>query len=612
MSQIDKVMKLIGQTTQAIEKAKVDGNDSALAKLEELKIDLIIIGGGIALMDVTQAAAELAALTARLEKATKEIESANGSFYLGNLENTINEIRNEADKIAEETKPIPAVDNQPPPPTEVATGAATSLGNLSIPPTKPNSYVAFYKKVEFRSGWKAKADAAVDQLVRPDASARYRRVEELTGVPWWVTAVIHMMESSQRFNAHLHNGDPLTAPTVRVPRNRPSNWHSAMTWEESAADALSGGSKRWDEVEDWSLGNALMLMEKYNGLGYRTRKRMSPYLWSGSNHFEKGKYVRDGKFDPEATSAQVGGALLIRRLVDRGFLSLSSNQAISSKPAAVLGSDDLAAVDYKAFVHAEDEVEFPLAANSVIRIGAGGSGASQKKKKEVRRVQEWCCLHKKHTSIDGEFGPSTRDGVKLFQQASGLPVTGEVDRQTWTMLTAPMRRAIAPVDRAGSLNDAALAVAKQHLEEVPKEVGGNNCGPWVRLYMKGQEGIDQRWCAGFVCSIVAQASSDLGQPMPFDRQVGVDQLVSDAKNSGRFVAESSISNSLIASTKIVPGTLFVIRKSSSDWNHVGFVTSVETELFRTIEGNTNGANVDGGNAIFSSRSFKKKDFLTLV
>jgi lysozyme family protein len=45
-------------------------------------------------------------------------------------------------------------------------------------------------------------------------------------------------------------------------------------------------------------------------------------LWSFSNHYTKGKYVSDGKFDPEAVSQQVGSALVLKRLVDRGAVVL--------------------------------------------------------------------------------------------------------------------------------------------------------------------------------------------------------------------------------------------------------------------------------------------------
>ena len=104
-----------------------------------------------------------------------------------------------------------------------------------------------------------------------------------------------------------------------------------------------------------------------------------------------------------------------------------------------------------------------------------------------------------------------------------------------------MRRALATIDHgpSASLEDAVIRVARQHIAEKPVEMGGNNMGPWVRLYMQGQQGKEQLWCAGFVCLMVAQAARDLKIPLPFKRQVGVDALVADAKASGKFIGEAT-------------------------------------------------------------------------
>jgi len=40
------------------------------------------------------------------------------------------------------------------------------------------------------------------------------------------------------------------------------------------------------------------------------------------------------------------------------------------------------------------------------------------------------------------------------------------------------------------LGQMVVAYAEQYLEQHPREVGGQNKGPWVRLYMEGNEGSD--------------------------------------------------------------------------------------------------------------------------
>jgi lysozyme family protein len=142
--------------------------------------------------------------------------------------------------------------------------------------------------------------------------SRYEVVSVASGVPWWVIGTIHMMEGSCDFNTHLHNGDPLSARTVHVPAGRPPVGQPPFTWEISAEDALQ--YEGFDKVKDWSIEHALYQLERFNGLGYMHKNVNSPYLWSFSNQYEKGKFVKDGVFDANAVSQQVGAAPIIKTL----------------------------------------------------------------------------------------------------------------------------------------------------------------------------------------------------------------------------------------------------------------------------------------------------------
>jgi lysozyme family protein len=133
---------------------------------------------------------------------------------------------------------------------------------------------------------------------------------DLNGIPWMFIGVIHGMECGFNFAGHLHNGDPLQARTVHVPAGRPTAGSPPFTWRQSAVDALT--MKRFHEVGDWSIPHMLYLLEKYNGFGYRMRREPSPYLWSFSNLYEKGKFVQDGRYDSEAVSKQCGAALMLK------------------------------------------------------------------------------------------------------------------------------------------------------------------------------------------------------------------------------------------------------------------------------------------------------------
>jgi lysozyme family protein len=140
---------------------------------------------------------------------------------------------------------------------------------------------------------------------------RYQEVSLQTGVPWYFIAVIHAMECSLSFNQHLHNGDSLKERTHQVPAGRPKTGNPPFTWEYSAVDALAYDNlTTW---HDWSIEGMLYKLEAYNGWGYRSHGINSPYLWSGTQHYTKGKYGSDGHYNPELVSKQVGAAVLLKQ-----------------------------------------------------------------------------------------------------------------------------------------------------------------------------------------------------------------------------------------------------------------------------------------------------------
>jgi len=155
--------------------------------------------------------------------------------------------------------------------------------------------------------------------------ARYETVGEALNIPWFFVGVTHCMEGGLDFNTHLHNGDPLTARTVQVPKGRPKSGKPPFSWEESAKDALT--FEGYAGKDDWSLTTMLYRFECYNGIGYRSRNINTPYLWSYSQHYTQGKFAADGVFSPVLVSKQCGAAVLIRRLAERGVIHFDSDNA---------------------------------------------------------------------------------------------------------------------------------------------------------------------------------------------------------------------------------------------------------------------------------------------
>ena len=143
------------------------------------------------------------------------------------------------------------------------------------------------------------------------AKTTYQAVAAKTGVPWPLIAVIHERESSQDWRRSLAQGDPWDRRSVHVPAGR----GPFTSWEEAAIDALVNCPPYAARNADWSIGGALTLLERYNGLGYASRGLPSPYLWSGTDQYIAGKYVRDGVYDPHAVDAQPGCAALLMAMI---------------------------------------------------------------------------------------------------------------------------------------------------------------------------------------------------------------------------------------------------------------------------------------------------------
>ncbi len=150
------------------------------------------------------------------------------------------------------------------------------------------------------------------RLVAPGAKARYQAVSARTGVPWFFVAVAHEREASQNWNTQLAQGDPLGSVSVHVPKGR----GPFKTWEDGAYDALVNCAPFAARNRDWSIGGTLTMLERYNGLGYAARGKPSPYIWSGTDQYISGKYVRDGVYDAHVVDQQLGCAGLLRAMME--------------------------------------------------------------------------------------------------------------------------------------------------------------------------------------------------------------------------------------------------------------------------------------------------------
>ena len=223
--------------------------------------------------------------------------------------------------------------------------------------------------------------------------------------------MIHVLEASQRFDRHLHNGDPLHSRTVHVPKHRPLT-RPPFTWEASAIDALHySGLAKW---RNWSIAGTLFKLEAYSSWGYRRYhpQVLSPYLRSFSQHYQRGKYAADSRFDTNLISKQCGAAVLLKQL--NVFTTAQAPATPQSQPS-----------------NTAPLLPYP---NTTIK-------RSTRHNTHVIPIQQRLNAlgyqPKLHT--DGYFGLKTEQAVKWLQARSAidgrvLQVNGVVGVQTWVVL----------------------------------------------------------------------------------------------------------------------------------------------------------------------------------
>lgn len=278
-----------------------------------------------------------------------------------------------------------------------------------------SEYEQLWDTMEVRLEHLASVRMRAADILQSHRRQRYETVQSQTEVPWMVIARIHYLEADTSFRGHLHNGDPLTARTVRVPVGRPRISAPPFSWEDSAVDAIE--MKQASEISSWSIPECLFCFERYNGWGYRngdgchtTPASRSPYVWSFTTLYQRGKYIRDHVFDGNAVSGQMGVAAILRVLVEM----------VGQQPADSVG------------VRNPTQHDRPI-----LRRGSRGEHVA-----ELQMLLRDAGLSP--GSVDGIFGGKTEDAVHEFQEASGLQVEVSSARERG-MLSSPMPSLPLPV-----------------------------------------------------------------------------------------------------------------------------------------------------------------------
>lgn len=229
------------------------------------------------------------------------------------------DVRRLVDETADLLQRVTSAERSPHTDRDPGTGAAVSPGRPTFEALK-DGYLRLFETCRIREQHQTSIAWYVSKLVDPANRAQYLRVEAEACVPWYFIGIIHGLECSFNFRAHLHNGDPLKARTVQIPRNRPATWNPPTDWISSAKDSLA--YEGFVDLEDWSLARMMYRWEAYNGFRSRANGINTPYLWSFSNHYTRGKFVADNVWDANAVSKQCGAAVMLKALLERGAVTL--------------------------------------------------------------------------------------------------------------------------------------------------------------------------------------------------------------------------------------------------------------------------------------------------
>ena len=302
---INVLVRRRANTTDKKEKTAID---AAIASLND-KITLLNQAG------LLQAANAVAAATDDLEKVVAAAKTAPFDGFLGDIEAAIKRLLDLQGQM-HGSESLPAADAAVAQPLNAAVAKRMQSNAVSKPINSTafadleNQYAEYYAASAIQP---ASADNIAFYVSR---LRKNRAVYEATGrdlgIPWYFVGIVHGMECGFNFNAHLHNGDPLSARTVQVPAGRPQAGQPPFTWQESARDAFM--LKGYHHETSWTTPRMLYLWEKYNGFGYRRLGVPTPYLWSFTTIYTKGKYTGDHQFDPNAVSKQCGTAGMLKGL----------------------------------------------------------------------------------------------------------------------------------------------------------------------------------------------------------------------------------------------------------------------------------------------------------
>jgi lysozyme family protein len=248
----------------------------------------------------------------------------------------------------------------------------------------------------------AEVNATADRLLGY-IKEYYATASAKTGVPAiWLATVGEREGGTSIFRSYFGNGDPLSRPTIDVPRGR----GPFATFEEGLLDSLHYDRIDSGNPNPWTWAWALFRGEGWNGFGPRMHGKHTGYLWAGTNIYTGGKYVRDNVWDASAFDSQLGIVPVMARLVELDpTLQLADWPEPATIPPPMLPPIGL----HDAKTLQED----------LNKLGAS-------------------------LNVDGSYGRQTMAAVRAFQEQAGIGVDGLAGSETWAAIEAKLAGAVSP------------------------------------------------------------------------------------------------------------------------------------------------------------------------
>jgi lysozyme family protein len=254
-------------------------------------------------------------------------------------------------------------------------------------------------------------DNVARKLLRPENLTRYREVALDTGVPAALIAALDQRESGANPRAALGQGDPWNKVSTHVPRGK-GPWKS---WKDAAVYYVNYDHLNDVTADRWDWTYACWKGEAWNGFGPRNHGVRTGYLWSGTSHYVKGKYVKDGVWDPNFVDRQLGIVPLMFRMVTlEPSLDFDWKVDEAAKFSQLAKQPELGAVP----------------------VGVGGEYGTEWLQRSLNTA---FLPADERLVVDGSYGRRTREAVRAFQRKNDLEPDGLFGPKTNAALVAAIK-----------------------------------------------------------------------------------------------------------------------------------------------------------------------------